>query len=67
MRDYRGKRHFTEINHSKKSKKCGVIGVKGSLQKSIIQKKQNIRGYRGKRQFTEINHSKKAKNTGLSG
>jgi hypothetical protein len=49
----------------KKSAKHGVIGVKSNLQKSIIQKRANIRGYWGIEQFTEINHSKKAQNTGL--
>jgi hypothetical protein len=44
-----------------------VIGVKVSLQQSIIQKKHKTQGYRGKRHFTAINHSKKAQNTGLSG
>jgi hypothetical protein len=31
-----------------------VIGVKCSLQKSIIQIERKMRGYRGKKQFTAI-------------
>jgi hypothetical protein len=62
---YRGKMHFTEINHSKKSPKYGVIGIESNSQKSIIQKKPKIRGYRDRKQFTEINHSKKLQNAGL--
>jgi hypothetical protein len=58
---YRGIRHFTEINHSKKSPKYGVIGIESNSQKSIIQKKPKTLGYRGKKQFTAIVHSKKHK------
>jgi hypothetical protein len=64
---YQGIRHFTEINHSKKSPKYGGIGVKSNLQKSFIQKKTTMLDYRGKSQFTAINHSNRAQKTGLSG
>jgi hypothetical protein len=63
---YRGIRHFTKINHSKKSPKYGGIGIESNSQKSIIQKNCKMRDYRGKKHFTEINYSKKAQNTGVS-
>jgi hypothetical protein len=42
-----------------------VIGVKCSLQKSIIQIERKMRGYRGKKQFTAIIHSKKSPKHGI--
>jgi thymidylate synthase len=62
-RGYRGKRHFTEINYSKRAK---IRGYRGKRQLTAINhsKKPQTSVNRGIKKFTAINHSKKHKTRG---